>query len=63
MERTYPPRIDATAEQIARRVLNAGRPKRGVRERNYGCADCGRPVAYPETLHDDGRCSECHVAT
>ena len=54
MERAYPPRIDATAEHIAHRVLNASRPKRGVREQDYGCADCGRPIAYPETLGDVG---------
>ena len=62
MESAYPPRIDATPEQIAHQVLNAGRPRRGVKGRDYGCADCGRSVAYPETLHDDGRCSKCHAA-
>ena len=62
MEQGYPPRIDATPEQIAHRVLNAGRPKGKVKARNYRCADCGRRVAYPETLYNDGRCEECHAA-
>ena len=25
----------------------------------YKCAECGREVAYPETLYRDGRCENC----
>ena len=58
--RKYPPRIDATPEEIARTVLNGGRPKARVKSRTYRCGTCGRAVYYPETLHNDGRCPECH---
>ena len=58
----YAPRIDATPEQIAHRVLNAGRPKGKVAAREYRCVDCGREVNYPETLYNDGRCEGCHAA-
>ena len=57
MRKGYP-RIAATPEQIAQRVLGTGRPK----ARDYRCAACGRAVAYPDTLHDDGRCAKCHTA-
>ena len=58
----YPPRIDATPEEIARTVLNGGRPKVRVKSRTYLCGACGRAVQYPETLYRDGRCPECHGA-
>ena len=60
-----PPRIAASSpEKIARRVLNAGRPKGPVINKFFFCADCKRQVAFPKTLYDDGRCEECHgVAT
>ena len=61
--RKYPPRIDATPEEIARVVLNAGRPIEQIKEREYGCRGCEREVNYPETLYNDGRCPECHAAT
>ena len=57
----YPPRIDATPEEIAHVVLNAGRPPKGpVKAMEYHCAECKRQVSYPETLYNDGRCAECH---
>ena len=62
MERKYPPRIDATAEEIAHVVLNAGRPMGPVEAREYNCMDCGRAVYYPETLYRDGRCEGCRKA-
>ncbi len=55
----YPPRIDATPEEIARVVLNGGRPKGSVKVLVYRCAGCGRTVNYPETLYRDGRCEGC----
>ena len=58
--RGYPPRIDATPEQIAHVVLNAGRPTGPVKALKYRCRDCKRQVAYPETLYNDNRCEQCH---
>ena len=60
--RTLPPRIDATPEEVAHVVLNAGRPKGPVQGQDYYCADCKRQVAYPETLYNDNRCEGCHQA-
>ncbi len=53
----YPPSIDATPEQIAN-VMLAPPPSRVVRA--YRCRECEKAVHYPDTLHDDGRCSPCH---
>ena len=59
--RKYPPRIDATPEQVAHVVLNAKpRPFTGPRE--YHCVACGREVSYPEILYRDGRGECCHTA-
>ena len=60
--RSLPPRIDATPEEIAYVVLNAGRPKESVKDRDYRCGGCEREVNYPETLYNDGLCPECHAA-
>ena len=62
MKKAYPPRIDATPEEIARAVLKGGRPTARVKSRTYRCGACGRAVRYPETLYRDGRCPECHAA-
>lgn len=61
--RGYPPRIDATPDQLAEVLLRAGRPKQDVDDsRVYRCAECQREVYYPETLYNDGCCPECHTA-
>ena len=60
MKKGYPPRIDATPEEIARTVLNGGRPKARVKSQDYRCRGCRREVHYPETLYRDGRCLSCH---
>lgn len=57
-----PPRIDASPEEIAHVVLNAGRPKGPVQDRRYHCGACERQVAFPETLYNDGLCESCHRA-
>lgn len=61
--RPYPPRIDASPEEIARVVLRA-KPKRKFFDpptvQQYRCAGCDRPVNYPETIYNDGLCAECH---
>ena len=58
----YPPRIDATPEQVARALFATGVPEGAPVGLDYRCADCGREVAYPETLYGDGRCEGCHGA-
>ena len=60
--RPLPPRIDATAEEVAQVFLQARPPPSpdiGV-ERTYRCKKCERPVYFPEVLYNDGRCEECH---
>ena len=57
LERKYPPRIDASPDDIARAMLAAA-PK-DSEAKTYACSHCGREVSYPETLYDDGRCKDC----
>ncbi len=57
--RKYPPRVDATPEELARVVLNGGRPRGSIKGQAYRCAACGREVNYPETLYRDARCEGC----
>ena len=61
-KKVSPPRIDATPEEVAHIVLNAGRPKGAVVGKLYYCRDCERQVAWPETLYRDHRCESCHKA-
>ena len=35
-------------------------PDAVIEGREYRCSDCGRDVNYPEVLHTDNRCYECH---
>ena len=60
--RTLPPRTDATPEEVAHAVLNAGRPRGPVQDRKYYCQDCKRQVVFPETFYNDNRCESCHKA-
>ena len=56
----YPPRIDATAEEIPQvfmRTKQSG-PKVDF-EKVYRCVECERVVEWPEKLYRDGRCEEC----
>ena len=62
MERRYPPRIDATPEEVAQAIFRAP-PNKAIEKREYRCLTCGRSVHYPDVLHRDNRCSECHAAT
>ena len=57
--RPLPPRIDATAEEIAQVFMRTPPPGPSIDEsRVYRCADCQREVNYPEILYRDGRCAE-----
>ena len=63
--RPYPPRIDAEPEEIASVVLNAKSPARfgsAPTRIDFRSHDCNRLVSYPETLHQDGCCEQCHAA-
>ena len=57
--RGLPPRIDATAEEIAQVFLRTPPPGPVIDgARTYCCGECGREVNYPEILYRDGRCAE-----
>ncbi len=64
--RPLPPRIDATAEEIAEKVLRA-KPSRRFdappARLEYHCGKCERLVAYPEILYRDGFREACHAST
>ena len=68
IERKYPPRVDATPEEMAQAMfsLPAGRKwkykEAGPDGTVYRCTDCEREVYYPDTLYRDGRCETCHAA-
>ena len=65
MEHKYPPRIDATAEEIAQAMFSvpADRDWEYLKsEPEYRCVDCDKAVNYPDTLYQDGRCETCHAA-
>ena len=59
MKRRYPPRIDATPEELAQAMFRAPADMAVDTERVYRCGGCGREVGYPETLYRDGRCEGC----
>ena len=60
--RPLPPRIDATAEEIADVFMRTPPPGPVVDyNKVYRCGECNRVVAYPEVLYRDGKCENCHV--
>ena len=68
LKRPYPPRVDATPEDMAQAMFShtrrsqVGVPRKLARKgRCIRCADCEREVNYPETLYRDGRCETCHA--
>ncbi len=62
MKRRYPPRIDATPEQIAKTMFQASLTGvSDVEEHTYHCIACHRPVYYPETLYEAGNCKNCTI--
>ena len=58
-----PPKIDASPEEAAQVVLNAGRPKGPVDTRPGRCVECQREFAYLERPCQDGKCEGCHSAS
>ena len=57
--RPLAPRIDATAEEVARFVLSKPPPNVDLQEQAYTCLTCKRPVCFPDVLYEDGRCEGC----
>ena len=53
----YPPRIDASMEEIARATLRA-KPRK-VAGRVYWCVPCGEVVHWHRVLGDDGVRETC----
>ena len=63
--RLYPPRIDATADELVTRMFSltpaqSEAIRKNPQVREYRCVGCQRLVGYPETFYDDGRCEQCH---
>lgn len=59
MERGFPPRLDATADEIATAVLTAPVGRSESEPMEFRCHDCAKVVEYPNTLSRMGRCKEC----
>ena len=59
MTKGYPPRIDATPEELAQAMFRAPPNLPIDTEKLYRCVECGREVNYPETLYRDNRCDGC----
>ena len=61
--RKYPPRVDATPQELVRSIFALPADHQWESEKDggttYRCAGCGREVSYPETLYRDGRCGVC----
>ena len=68
MKRPYPPRVDATPEEMAKAMFAMPAdhqweyPNAGAEGPEYRCRDCNQAVHYPDTLYQDGRCETCHAA-
>ena len=59
MEKGYPPKIDATPEELAQAMFRAPLDMVVDTDKVYRCKECAREVNYPETLYRDGRCGGC----
>ena len=59
IERRYPPRTDATVDELVTAFFRA-KPDTVIAEpTEYRCEVCNREVYYPEILYRDGRCEAC----
>ena len=59
MEKGYPPKIDATPEELVQAMFRASLDTVVDTDKVYRCEGCAREVNYPETLYRDGRCEGC----
>ena len=62
MEKGYPPKIDATPEELIQAMFRASLDMVVDTDKVYRCKECAREVNYPETLYRDGCCQACHTA-
>jgi formylmethanofuran dehydrogenase subunit E len=67
MENLYPPRVDATPEEIAKAMFalpadHQWEYEQGGERKVYRCVECNKAVYYPDTLYLDGRCEDCKTA-
>ena len=65
--RLYPPRVDATADELVGAMFSlspeeSAAIRKNPQQREYRCVDCKRLVGYPEVLYADDRCESCHKA-
>lgn len=57
-----PPRVDASAEELAERFFRTQSPGPAVDfNKTYQCGACERVVTFPEVLYRDGKCEQCHT--
>ena len=59
MGKGYPPKIDASPEELAQAMFRASPGVAIDTDKVYRCKGCAREVNYPETLYRDGRCEGC----
>ena len=59
MEKGYPPKIDASPEEIAKAMFRTPPYTVVDTDKVYRCEGCAREVNYPEILYRDGRCEGC----
>ena len=62
LEKPYPPRIDATPEQLAQAFFGSSQDTLKRSMSAHRCTVCRSEVHYPETLYNDCRCQGCHAA-
>ena len=68
LKKRYPPRVDATPEELARAIFKMPADHEWEYQKTeggtvYRCVDCKKAVYYPNTLYRDGRCEACHGVT
>lgn len=57
--RPLAPRINATAEEVARYVLSKPPSSDDLQEQEYVCFTCKKPVYFPAILYEDRNCEDC----
>ena len=62
----YPPRVDATPEEIAQLMFQLPHDHQWKYETEppeYKCEACGKAVHYPDVLHREGLCQGCRATS